>query len=378
MMCHDAPKDCDACHAEKDLDIGKMPTVYHPIIGERPKGAVDQDLSRRARSSMAQCIYCHPDLDAITPGRLIFAHAAHLQRNYSCEACHPSSRTTRRASTKPDMMSCYRCHGLVPQRPGPRRRRPGLPQVPPQGLRAHAERPHQEVHPGHAQQAREQATPRTARCATRRSSASTATAARERARTRRKPVIPHGPQGREVAATHGDLFLDGKGACGACHDGPSCQRCHKTVMPHPADWIKDHKPQERHPERGLQHLPHGPDRTVRTAITASVKQRGARRRRTARPCHDEMKQKPATEIKNKGFAEHAVHFNVEEAKGKPYKCYECHVDFGTSDAAQKLEAAGSRPALVLRLPRRARPVQHTIAPYKGAELCFRCHSDLNI
>jgi len=97
------------------------------------------------------------------------------------------------------------------------------------------------------------------------------------------------------------------------------------------------------------------------------------------PCHDEMKQKPATGIKNKGFAEHAVHFDVAKTKDKPYKCYECHVDFGTSAAAQQLELQqGHDLRLCYDCHGALDPFNRQIAPYKGAALCIRCHTDIGV
>jgi len=92
-----------------------------------------------------------------------------------------------------------------------------------------------------------------------------------------------------------------------------------------------------------------------------------------------MKLKPATKIQNKGFAEHAVHFNVVEKKGAPYKCYDCHVDFGddkTLDPHLKPVAHDLR--LCYECHGRLDHNSVLIAPYRGGELCVRCHTDLNL
>jgi predicted CXXCH cytochrome family protein len=90
-----------------------------------------------------------------------------------------------------------------------------------------------------------------------------------------------------------------------------------------------------------------------------------------------MKQKPATAIKNKGFAEHAVHFNVAKKKGKPYTCDDCHVGFSTASTEQ-LGAAGHDVRLCYGCHGGLDLQNRTIAPYPGAQLCLRCHTDLNI
>ena len=74
------------------------------------------------------------------------------------------------------------------------------------------------------------------------------------------------------------------------------------------------------------------------------------------PCHPQMAQLPPTSIQNKGFAEHAVHFNVGKKKRRPYRCYECHVSFGTSSAAAK---------------------QIELQQGHDLRLCYQCHGALD-
>jgi predicted CXXCH cytochrome family protein len=92
-----------------------------------------------------------------------------------------------------------------------------------------------------------------------------------------------------------------------------------------------------------------------------------------------MKQKPGTAIQNKAFAEHAVHFDVAKKKGAAYKCDDCHVDFGTSQAAQTVEKQQGHDLRLCYSCHGSLDYQNRlIAPYPGAELCRRCHSKLNI
>jgi hypothetical protein len=90
-----------------------------------------------------------------------------------------------------------------------------------------------------------------------------------------------------------------------------------------------------------------------------------------------MAQKPATSIKNKAFAEHAVHFDVAKTKGRPYKCYECHVGFG-EDSGITLANAGHDLRLCYGCHGQLDPFNKRIAPYPGAQLCLRCHQNLKI
>jgi len=111
MMCHTAAKDCDACHEKMNLGLPKMPDTYASIVTERPRPP-SVKIYPEGPTTMAQCSYCHPDLDKIAPGRLVFAHSAHLQRNYKCTVCHPRFGHSENGVNRPDMMSCYRCHGM--------------------------------------------------------------------------------------------------------------------------------------------------------------------------------------------------------------------------------------------------------------------------
>jgi hypothetical protein len=93
-----------------------------------------------------------------------------------------------------------------------------------------------------------------------------------------------------------------------------------------------------------------------------------------------MTQQPPTSIANKAFAEHAVHFNVAKKKGRPYRCFDCHVGFGTDAASQQIELQqGHDLRLCYQCHGASDPVTNQqIAPYRGAQLCLRCHTNLNI
>jgi hypothetical protein len=96
-------------------------------------------------------------------------------------------------------------------------------------------------------------------------------------------------------------------------------------------------------------------------------------------CHPQMMQRPPTSIPNKGFSEHAVHFKVGDKKGRPYRCYECHISFGTSQAAKQVELQqGHDLRLCYQCHGALDPMGVLIAPYKGATLCLRCHQQLGI
>lgn len=388
MMCHDAPKDCDDCHRRKGLSIAKMPDVYHPVVHPRPKGPSIK-IYPKGKVSASQCMYCHPDLDAITPGRLIFAHAAHLQRNYDCKACHSSFSHTVTGVQKPDMMSCYRCHGVYHNGQGKIAEGQNCLKCHPKSF---------ELMPGDhtrkfikgAHGKRSSADP--AYCAMCHQSTFCVGCHRGEKVSPNAPgyaVIPADHRRVEWRSQHGGQYLDGQGACGSCHTDQSCKRCHKTVMPHPVGWIKDHRP-----EGGVTAADCNVCHTDRNSCQKCHHQKVGRGELIAKnctPCHDEMKKKPATSIKNKGFAEHAVHFNVHKVsvsggvpKKKPYTCDDCHIGYGrvtasqTSGKAQGLPDAGHDVRLCYSCHGNIDFRNQIIAPWQGASLCLRCHNDLNI
>ena len=375
MMCHSASKDCNDCHARQNVKIPALPDVYVSVIGERPKPA-SVKIFPSGPTNMAQCQYCHPDLDNIIPGRLIFAHAVHLQRAYKCEACHPKFGHTPDGPAKPDMQSCYRCHGMQHQGQGliatavcGKCHPPGFKLMPDNHTKQFAQGDHKVragVAPAYCSMCHK--TQFCVDCHQGRGSSPNAPAT---------AIIPASHRKSGWQSTHGKLFSAKQGDCGACHDDASCRRCHKTTMPHPPNWIQNHKP-----EPGVSTKDCNICHADRTACQNCHHQRVATAELVASSCvrcHPEMSQRPPTSIQNKAFAEHAVHFNVAKKKGRPYRCFECHVTFGTSSAAKQVELQqGHDLRLCYQCHGALDPLSNQIAPYRGAQLCLRCHNNLGI
>lgn len=381
MMCHKPAKDCDECHKKQHVNVPPMPNTYVSILIEKPKPP-SVKIYPDGPTSMAQCVYCHEDLDAFTPGRLIFAHAAHLERAYKCTACHPVFGHTAAGPVKPNMLSCYRCHGM---------------QHGSQGLVAgdaclkchpksfdlvpvnHTDPFKKGDHKALANESPEYCgmcheSEFCVKCHTGKSTSPNAP---------NKPVIPKDHLDPKWLGQHGKEFMAKEGMCGACHDGPSCQRCHKTPVPHPANWIQHHAPPAGIPASDCN-ICHTDRTKCQNCHHGSVKNGDLTKANCAkgpglRGCHVEMAQEPPTAIKNKGFAEHAVHFDVAKKKGHPYRCYECHTEFGNSTGVRSAEAQqGHDLRLCYSCHGALDPVTHElIAPYRGSSLCFRCHTDLN-
>lgn len=376
VMCHDAPTDCDACHRELGLDIGEIPNTYLGIVPRKlEKPAVT--VYPTQPTSMSQCIYCHPDIDDFMPGVVIFEHAKHLRRNYQCTVCHPRFGHGIEEIRRPDMMSCYRCHGLTHARAG---------LVATEDCLACHPADFELMPSDHTEQFRagthkERGSSDPAYCAM----CHTAEFCVECHMGRRESgpgsakVIPVDHKNVAWYTAHGPLYLKQEGACGSCHDSESCKLCHKTVMPHPPDWLQNHAPADD-ASREDCNVCHTNRDSCQACHHDTVK-RAELVEENCIPCHDQMTQKPATGIKHKGYAEHAVHFNVAEttSRDKPYKCYDCHVSFGTSAAAREAEKLQGHDLRLCYECHGALDYRNAqIAPYKGASLCIRCHQDVGV
>lgn len=386
MICHDAPKDCDECHAKEAPEVPSMPRVYHPLIKQRVRGPSVR-VYPKGPVSMSQCVYCHTDVDDVVPGRLIFAHANHIQRNYRCEMCHPKFPHSGTGIARPDMMSCYRCHGLNHNSGGQVATEKCDACHPKQFDLRPANHTVRFVKKAHSTRAGSDP----AYCAMCHKSDFCVGCHRG------EKVSPNAP-GREVIPAdhkkpkwetqHGPIFLDGSGSCGSCHTDKSCKRCHKTVMPHPTAWIENHKPDKGVPKSDCT-VCHANQNSCQACHHQKV-DRSELTRAACTPCHDEMKLRPATKIQNKAFAEHAVHFDVVTSdskyrKERPYRCDDCHVGFGVQPGTVEMD--GTQPGL----PKASHELRlcygchgeldyqnKEIAPYPGRSLCLRCHTDLQL
>ena len=376
MMCHDAPADCDACHAEEGLDVGPMPATFLGIIPDRLEQPAILVYPTQP-TSMGQCMYCHPDIDDFMPGRVIFAHANHLRRNYQCTVCHPQFGHGIEEIRRPDMMSCYRCHGTVHSRAGVIATEDCLACHPADFELKPSDHTTSFEAGAHKERAGEDSS-YCAMCHQPEFCVECHTGRKEREDgTLSDKVIPADHAVAEWLSTHGGLYFKQEGACGSCHDSASCKLCHQTVMPHPPTWLASHAPEEG-TEGGDCNVCHTDRSSCQNCHHEQVR-RSELIAANCVPCHDEMKQEPATDIKNKGFAEHAVHFGVAETKGQPYKCYDCHVSFGTSEASQELERIQGHDLRLCYECHGALDIySRQIAPFPGASLCRRCHADVGI
>ncbi|HET6497541.1 MAG TPA: cytochrome c3 family protein [Coriobacteriia bacterium] len=381
MLCHYAPRDCDACHTELAADVPRMPPAYIASVPTRPDRAPVR-IALGGPVTPSQCVFCHYDIDDFAPGRIIFYHDDHLVLGVGCRACHAVFPHTAEGTARNTMAACYRCHslahserGLVATEECGACHPPAFELVPVNHTPDFAAR----EHPAMVEEDETYCTlchkgPFCQECHRAGRTMADGTPARY--------VIPDDHAEVAWLSEHGRRFLDAAGTCWACHDSPSCERCHQTPTPHPSAWLTAHGESEfsTRPEndcdichtdrRWCQDCHHEEVRHVYLVEENCV------------ACHEEMATMPRTQLRDRKLAPHAVHFEVEEVKGRPYRCYECHVTWGAPVAnGAAREHVGSPVELGhdLRICYDCHGAldfrRVLIAPWPGAQLCGRCHAE---
>jgi len=378
-MCHDAPTQCDACHRERGVDTPPVPPVYArtvPAPDARPAHVV-----RTAGSvTMGQCVFCHPDIDDDERDGLFFTHAVHVERDYACELCHEKFPHGQGAVDRPEMPSCYRCHGVQHSERGKVASSECRACHPPGFELLPADHTAAFVASAHGEPANE----RLLDCLTCHVSASCAECHRAEKRlpdgSYSAEVIPDDHDAAEWMSTHGEPFLlSGEATCSICHTNESCSRCHPTVMPHPTTWLSTHTSSGFMPDdcdvchtdrNWCQECHHDPDRSQKLLPENCVN------------CHPVMRSTPFSEIGVAKVAEHAAHFEVEDHVGRPHRCDDCHVKL----TAARVQRTGQHSTEIgghdIRICYECHGVRDSsgdlIAPWAGSDLCKRCHTGPNL
>ncbi len=376
LMCHKAREFCDACHVKDGLHLAPTQPAFRPVLLRQPERS-PLTVYPDGQTSMGQCASCHPDLDKFLPGRIIFAHGQHLASAFRCESCHNRFVHGPNETYRPDMQTCYACHGLAHASDAFIATRECSACHPKEFVLRPSDHSAAFVAKDHRV-----AADRTPEACAMCHEPSFCTACHQGRPAKaggpaRARVIPADHRKRDFRSTHGKTYLKQSGACASCHDATTCLKCHKTPLPHPPDWTSSHSLAPNldsadcnvcHVDRARCQQCHHQDLRGAELIEANCVR-----------CHPVVKTKPATRIKNKGLAEHAAHFLVAEKKGKPFRCQECHVGFTTTAQTKLISLTQGHDLRLCFECHGALDYQNRLkAPYPGNALCRRCHADLNL
>ncbi|MDH4140750.1 MAG: cytochrome c3 family protein [Coriobacteriia bacterium] len=375
LMCHAPQEDCDPCHRKESVEVEAVFPVYLRIVPDPPE-VPPVVIDTGDTPSMGSCVFCHPEIDKKGDPELIFTHDAHLKRDYECGVCHERFPHRQGTTARPTMVSCYRCHSLEHAEQG---------EVAPEDCEACHPKDF-ELRPadhtlrfavgGHKDDAPERPTECTS-CHESSFCSECHVGGQEMANGQTsQPIIPADHRKPEWQPGHGGEFLGQRGACSICHETEYCLKCHVTPMPHSTEWLVGHG-ENGYPTEDCQvcHRDRGDcqDCHHQGLIQAELV------KENCVDCHEEVDVEDPTTIKNIPLAEHAVHFNVEESKGRPYICEDCHIGFTATSVFQPALATQVHDLRVCYDCHGNLDLNNVIiAPYPGKELCYRCHKDLNL
>ncbi len=375
LMCHEAEPDCDTCHEDLGLDIEPIPNIYNTVLEKEPD-LPSMLVDTEATVAAGSCNFCHPNIDDFKVEGLVFTHEPHLKRDYDCVACHETFPHGPDRTERPPMLSCYRCHSLEHSEQG---------EVGTEDCLACHTKTFELMPEDHTRkfllgEHNKEAYDRMTECTMCHASSECQPCHTGGVKMLdgkiSQPVIPQDHRTPDWQPGHGDQYLGQKGACSICHKDTFCADCHVTPMPHPSTWIGDHS------SGGLTvndcDVCHADKSDCQDCHHKGLDQAELIAENCV-DCHEVMKNPKPTTIKNVPLAEHAVHFNVEESKGRPYVCPDCHIGFS---ATSVMEPATDTQVHDLRICYDCHGNLDTenklIAPYPGKELCYQCHVDLRL
>ncbi len=388
LVCH-APKGfCDSCHREQGVKAKATKAAYEPVSApaqpSRPRLLVDT----RGKATMGQCVPCHSDIDRFPKTRVTFAHAKHFDSKSGkgfparCEACHTRFSHVPDKTYRPDMPSCYACHGVSHVASATISTQKTVATVkcaachprsfvlkPKDHTASFAKKTHPKALAKRAESCNMcHESPFCVACHQGKPQGTRAV---------RPKVIPAGHGSSDFVGYHGKEYRKANATCSACHDGTTCRRCHKTALPHPADWLSSHplSPALEAPDCNVCHL----DKSTCQQCHHSSLKRAELLVANCVKCHPTIRNKSVAAIKNRGLAEHAAHFPGPKTKGLPLRCAACHVGFAMSvDALLITETKGHDTRLCYSCHGAKNDRGVLIAPYPGNTLCLRCHKDLKL
>ncbi len=193
LVCHDKDS-CESCHSQRG--VAPRPASDYTWFALWP---IPKDKGPKIRVGgkvdMATCVPCHRDLQKWKNDKLInFNHPKHFERGITCENCHDKWPHMGGETIRPQMTACAKCHRLDHGS---------------QGKLVDREDPDIKeycflCHPRDMQ------------------------------------LKPDWHTAQFIEGGHQERANADRGECRMCHLQVFCDNCHKTEIPHAADWGGEH------------------------------------------------------------------------------------------------------------------------------------------
>lgn len=372
-----APSECSTCH-KNNVKQSSQASVYQKLaygtIPEPKKASFDEVVLEKEVKA-GTCFNCHFDLNANQPAGLKFTHWPHFKKGITCKTCHQGPIHLSGSINRPQMTSCFRCHGLKHNVQG---------KVAPDNCDT-CHKPTFNLKPAwhgsnwrkvHKNTVKKEVNVIKYKTITSITSLSCLNCHDKQfcqnchyTKLKHKPAGYLKPELRKTR--HEKAHYQKDKLCDACHDRKTfCQKCHKVEMPHPYNWMLTHRPQvkEKRETCGMCHK--------KTLFCNSCHHSGVKpilKAKVCNECHESFMKQPRNKLVAAGvkaaasgkplearqyrrFVYHKVHFR------KNFSCTRCHKDnFELKKEVFELcKNAGCHPLGQKKPP-------------SGAALCQRCH-----
>jgi len=246
-----APRDCKTCHNE---NFDKM--VKDKIFSPEPKmpraaKAFFDKVTLDEKVRIGDCFKCHFDLNAKQAPGLKFDHWPHFKKGISCKTCHKGKIHEPGKVNRPDMTTCFGCHGLQHNLQGKvAPERCDLCHTADFNLKPKSHGP--DWLKVHKKQVKKDVTFIRYKTVTSITSLTCYQCHEPKTfcqschfdKLKQKPAGFLAPDKRKTR--HEKAHVQKDKLCDACHDRKTfCTTCHKAEMPHAYDWLKLHPPQAK-------------------------------------------------------------------------------------------------------------------------------------
>jgi hypothetical protein len=389
-LCH-TQAECKSCHDARHIRT-PFPYALAPYVPELPATMPPAPFTVNpdAPGSREQCSGCHQDLDRFSrtgreAGRIILSHSSHLKRGFLCVACHARSPHRPDGIARPNMRTCYACHGVSHGRQGliasaacdvchpksfdllPVGHRPASTWTVSHGPKAGQDLSycymcHSMSFCVPCHNGKQKVQPAVL-------AALEASGAVDSTGPLAGMVVPKDHHTQQWQAQHGKDFTAKGESCSPCHTGDFCVQCHKSPLPHPPNWQADHGSVARRVGRADCDVCHADRSACQSCHHVSVGDTRLEQKVCAR-CHPDALL-PWRSITDKGMVVHAVHWK------KKYRCLQCHFGF-----SQEVRARDQQHSYSFDICRQCHgaldPIRRSViaTPPVGAALCRACHPNL--